>query len=244
MNTNFISKLDRSFTSSAICRTASRANHRSTAPSPFPVRVAGRSDEPLQHCRLLLLLAPFLAILIMPPEGQCVGSLSPPNLDQDALLSSYCPISTAPIPTAPIPTAPVSTAPVSTAPVCPAPVSSPTPQCCGMPLWSVSEPAANLWLSDIPLLYNAGRGRSMRFQLYYKNRLGTQGTVDNTAYEVFSVGARWHTSWRSYVQPVTGEATNYWVILGDGTALRACAKTNSDLSSEESCSSTLAKWDA
>ncbi len=92
--------------------------------------------------------------------------------------------------------------------------------CCGMPTWRISEPGANLWLTDIPLIYNASHGRSMRFHLYYKNRLGTQGTTDNTAYEIFSVGARWHTLWRSYVQPVNGETTNYWVILGNGTALK------------------------
>jgi hypothetical protein len=50
-------------------------------------------------------------------------------------------------------------------------------------IWQVSAPAANLWLVHTPLFYKASRGRGMQFKLLYKNRLGTQGTTDNSAPE-------------------------------------------------------------
>lgn len=88
----------------------------------------------------------------------------------------------------------------------------------GMPSWLVSEPGVNVWLTDTPLRYKTSRGRSVAFKLHYKNRQGTQGTNDNGEPRIFSVGSRWHTGWRSYVQPVVGESTNFWVFVGNGTA--------------------------
>jgi len=88
-----------------------------------------------------------------------------------------------------------------------------------MVTWQVTEPSLNLWLSDTPFQYNASRGGRVNFHIYYKNALGSQGTIDNTNKVVFSVGNKWHTPWRSYIEPVPGQSTNSWLYLGDGTAI-------------------------
>jgi len=58
----------------------------------------------------------------------------------------------------------------------------------------------------------------VRFNLLYKNRQGTQNAVDNGEPKIFGVGNHWHTTWRSYVEAIPGNTTNFWVYLGDGTA--------------------------
>ena len=89
-----------------------------------------------------------------------------------------------------------------------------------MASWLVTEPAINVWLEDTPLLYQASRGRKVRFILTYKNRQGTQGDVDNLEPRIFSVGSRWHTHWRAYLEAVPTEPTNYWAYLGSGGATK------------------------
>lgn len=63
--------------------------------------------------------------------------------------------------------------------------------CQGMPVWWVSEPYVNLWLSDQPLSYLTSRGQPFTFQLTYKQR-------DTRAPTIFST-AGWNNSWQSYV---------------------------------------------
>ncbi len=88
----------------------------------------------------------------------------------------------------------------------------------GLASWRVTEPMANLWLKDIPFIYKASRGRSVHFALFYKNLTGQEGAADSGNPAIFSVGSRWHTPWRSYIQGISGETTNFWVFHGGGTA--------------------------
>src|SRR5262249_51385627 len=61
----------------------------------------------------------------------------------------------------------------------------------GLAGWRITEPTVNLWLMDTPLMYPASRGRSVRFRLIYKNRLGEKGNGDAAEPGIFSLGARW-----------------------------------------------------
>src|SRR5262249_47588607 len=72
----------------------------------------------------------------------------------------------------------------------------------------------NLWLMDTPLMYPASRGRSVRFRLIYKNRLGEKGNGDAAEPGIFSLGARWTSPWRSYLEAITSESTNFWFYAG------------------------------
>jgi YD repeat-containing protein len=67
--------------------------------------------------------------------------------------------------------------------------------CCGMPVWSVSEPSANLHLRDEPLGYQPVQGSRISFGLNFKQRDSHTGLGPN----LFSVGKRWNFSWFSYV---------------------------------------------
>ena len=89
-----------------------------------------------------------------------------------------------------------------------------------MPGWLVTEPDANLWLIDTPLRYNVSRGKAMKLKLFLKNQQGPQGASENGQAKIFSLGSHWHSPWRSYVEPVSGESTNFWVYPGNGTAVK------------------------
>ena len=90
----------------------------------------------------------------------------------------------------------------------------------GLATWGVIEPSVDLWLVDTPLRYNASRSGPVSFKLQYKNRQGAQGTTENAVPGIFSVGSRWHTPWRAYLEAVPTESTNFWVYLGDGSAVK------------------------
>jgi len=93
-------------------------------------------------------------------------------------------------------------------------------------MWRVSEPTANVWLTDNPLHYKASRGRTVRFGLLYKNRHGTQGEIDNGEARIFSVGKHWHSPWRAYLEAIPTESTNFWAYLGGGGARKYTLNTN------------------
>jgi RHS repeat-associated protein len=63
--------------------------------------------------------------------------------------------------------------------------------CAGMPVWWVSEPYINLWLSDQPISYLTSRGQPFTFQLTYKQR--------DTRIATFISTAGWNNSWQSYI---------------------------------------------
>jgi RHS repeat-associated protein len=88
----------------------------------------------------------------------------------------------------------------------------------GMPSWFVGEPGVNLLLSDTPLWYRPSRGRDVRFQLSYKNALGSNGVVDASQYLIFGVGTNWNTPWRSYLQSYAPDGTggDHMLFLGEG----------------------------
>jgi RHS repeat-associated protein len=90
----------------------------------------------------------------------------------------------------------------------------------GLAHWQVTEPSANVWLTDIPFIYHASRGRDVHFKLVYKNHSGIEGDCEARNPSIFSVGARWHTPWRSYIQSIPSETNNFWIFLGDGTAAK------------------------
>jgi len=97
----------------------------------------------------------------------------------------------------------------------------------GMPVWWVSEPSENLWVTDEPLGYQPSVGPRVSLYLNYKQResvAGTNGTISN-------MGTNWHISWVSYVQDMgydLGRGYRIQVLLGkaglrtmvaDGTTL-------------------------
>src|SRR5439155_6249187 len=85
----------------------------------------------------------------------------------------------------------------------------------GAAKWSVTEPVVNLWLDVDPLLHPTSEGQLHGFKLYFKNYQGTLGDRDNANAKIFSIGARWHTPWRSYLEATS---TNFFVFRGDGSA--------------------------
>jgi RHS repeat-associated protein len=64
-------------------------------------------------------------------------------------------------------------------------------QCSGMPIWWISEPYINLWMSDQPLSYLTSRGEPFTFQITYKQRDTRVPSLISTA--------GWNNSWQSYV---------------------------------------------
>jgi hypothetical protein len=88
----------------------------------------------------------------------------------------------------------------------------------GLAGWHVTEPSANLWIKDTPLHYKASRGHTVRFTLAYKNRQSVQGDADNNDPRIFSFGSHWHSPWRSYLESIPTETTNFWAYLGGGAA--------------------------
>lgn len=89
----------------------------------------------------------------------------------------------------------------------------------GMPRWLVSQPDITLWLNDQPFFYPTSLGQ-LGFLLSYKNSQGTQVSAENGIVGLFSLGLRCHSSWRSYVEAIPTESSNYWVYLGNGTAIK------------------------
>ena len=87
---------------------------------------------------------------------------------------------------------------------CSGPSCAPVPPACpcdaGMPIWSVSEPFLNLWLSDRPLGYQPPVGDRVDFRLRYKER-DTRPQLTN----VFNFGPLWNHSWLSYLRVVDEE---------------------------------------
>jgi RHS repeat-associated protein len=81
----------------------------------------------------------------------------------------------------------------------------------GMPVWWVSEPYINLWISDEPLGYQPPYGPGVSFRLHYKQR--EQAAGSNNA--VFSTGHRWNNLFLSYVTD-QGTSPNQAKILLPG----------------------------
>ena len=67
-------------------------------------------------------------------------------------------------------------------------------KCTGMPVWWVSEPYINLWISDQPLSYLTSCGEPFTFQISYKQRDTRPNPVDA---EIANTG--WNNSWFSYI---------------------------------------------
>lgn len=84
----------------------------------------------------------------------------------------------------------------------------------GMPNWFVSEPTVNLFAKDTPLWYRPSRGNDIRFELFYKNTLGSNGVVDASQYLIFGVGTNWNTPWRSYL---LASGSDFYVFSGSGS---------------------------
>src|SRR5690606_33252358 len=78
----------------------------------------------------------------------------------------------------------------------------------GMPRWSVSEPALNLFLRDTPISYRPGRGPQGAFKLVFKSERNTQHGEDLNK-SIFSIGRGWSTPWRSYVRDEDGNTNTF-----------------------------------
>ena len=90
----------------------------------------------------------------------------------------------------------------------------------GMPTWYVTEPEVNLWLEDQPLLYRPSLGPAVRVFLRYKDQSGNQDDFRRFDPNVFSVGARWSFSLRSYVETNVSLNAQAWLFTGDGRAIK------------------------
>src|SRR5256712_718056 len=91
-----------------------------------------------------------------------------------------------------------------------------------MPVWWVSEPGMNVYVTDEPLGYQPAVGPRVSFLLNYKQRENKAGF--NT--EICNVGTNWSISWVSYVQdPGNGTGRillgkgGYRTMTGDGVTL-------------------------
>jgi RHS repeat-associated protein len=92
----------------------------------------------------------------------------------------------------------------------------------GMIGWQVSEPELNLWLSDIPLVYQPARGPALILKLDYRQRnLQTIPHLDTYGGTSFGVG--WHASWIAWASYRT-------VCLPGGQQLDFTFPAGSDLS--------------
>jgi RHS repeat-associated protein len=89
-----------------------------------------------------------------------------------------------------------------------------------MPVWSVTEPEANLWLEDQPLLYRPSLGPEVRVLLRYKDQSGKRDDFRRVDTNVFSVGARWSFSLRAYVQTANITNSGACLFTGDGRAIQ------------------------
>jgi RHS repeat-associated protein len=81
---------------------------------------------------------------------------------------------------------------------------------CGMPVWSVSDPFMNLWITDEPLGYQPPRGDRISFLLNYKQRDEIFHSTND-----FNVGKLWNCDWLTYVED-TGPATADLFVPGGG----------------------------
>src|SRR5205823_3532915 len=82
----------------------------------------------------------------------------------------------------------------------------------GMPVWGVSQPYINLWISDEPLGYQPAIGPRVSFTLNYNQRELISGVDPN----IFSVGRKWSFPWLSYVAK-DPNANNVVYLPGGGS---------------------------
>jgi len=88
----------------------------------------------------------------------------------------------------------------------------------GMPVWWVSEPYINLWISDEPLSYLTSRGDPFTFRITYKQRDSRPTPSDH-----YVSNSGWNNSWASYVRldsttPCYNTGTGCMPSLGGGSA--------------------------
>ena len=88
-----------------------------------------------------------------------------------------------------------------------------TCSCAGMPDWTVTEPACDLWLHDMPLDYQPSKGPRISLKLFYSQEPEANGQVAlrtdtlSSYNELFTFGLYWQSSWISAVV-VEGLTTN------------------------------------
>ena len=105
------------------------------------------------------------------------------------------------------------------------------PPCKGMPVFWVSEPWINLWISDQPISYLTSRGEPFTFRVTYKQRdTRPQPSLTNNTSFVWNTG--WNNSWASYLHleytpgnPSTNLSTTLY--LPDGGAVEFGPTPNS-----------------
>lgn len=68
----------------------------------------------------------------------------------------------------------------------------------GMPIWRVSEPYANLWLTDVPLAYQPAIGPEFAVRLMYRQR-GSEMYLIFPSYRFSQIGKSWNFPWRSAI---------------------------------------------
>lgn len=93
----------------------------------------------------------------------------------------------------------------------------------GMATWSVTEPIPGLWLHDVPVWYQPGRGPRLEFKLSYKHLKG-----DTVLQNVFGFGPRWAANFRSYATPHPTHTNHVVISHGDGSTVAYNLKVNND----------------
>lgn len=68
----------------------------------------------------------------------------------------------------------------------------------GMPVWWVSEPYINVWISDVPLWYRTADGEPVTFRLTYKQR-DTRPAPENLTNACWMHWTGWNHSWSSFI---------------------------------------------
>ena len=67
-----------------------------------------------------------------------------------------------------------------------------------MPVWWVSEPYVNTWISDVPVWYLTSRGERFEFRLTYKQR-DTRPDPNSFANPSWVAVSGWNNSWTSFI---------------------------------------------
>ncbi|HTI68674.1 MAG TPA: hypothetical protein VMF06_01815, partial [Candidatus Limnocylindria bacterium] len=102
--------------------------------------------------------------------------------------------------------------------------------CGGMPVWSVSEPFASLWLADQPVGWKTSEGEAMGFLLSYSQRAPRPYPTYNTSGSIVVSG--WNNNWLSWIEitntrsyPAYVGTFNGMTVLANDPCASGCTAT-------------------
>lgn len=89
-------------------------------------------------------------------------------------------------------------------------------KCCGMPVWTVSDPDISLLVNDEPLGYQPAHGPRVSFHMMYYQREPDAGLITNS----FSIGRRWTFSWYGKVKQQLDKDNNVLNVFNFSDGLK------------------------